>query len=317
VTILVVGDANADVTGAVSHFPHEADDCQIADLGWSSGGSGVNTATALTLLDRPTQLLAAVGSDPTAEVAVRAARQAGVGCDYLQTDLVHATGVCFVIVSPSGERTFFSFRGANAHWQGTWPSLSTVTWLHVSVYALFEGMQRQTTQRLIAEAHQHHVPISLDLAVPFIRSYRHELLDLLPLSTVIFTNRQELSMFFPDETLKQAAQHVLQHQNQIMAVKRGKDGCLLIRHREVIDVPGVPVAAINTTGCGDAFAAGFIAAYTCNQSLEVCGQWANACGAVVAMQSRSTLQPDDISLVNAFFHQTKLRSMQDRDERID
>src|SRR4051794_26848482 len=114
-TILVLGDANADLSPALPHFPSEGDDSQISALGWGSGGSATNVAAALALLGAPVRLLARVGSDPASEIALRVARAAGVDLAAVQIDAALATGLCFAAVSPSGERTFFSYRGANVN----------------------------------------------------------------------------------------------------------------------------------------------------------------------------------------------------------
>src|SRR5262245_19678257 len=112
-TILVVGDANADLSATVDRFPHEGDDAVVAALSWGSGGSAANVAAALALLGAAARLLTRVGRDPAAEVALRVARDAGVDLGAVQRDPTLATGLCFAAISPRGERTFFSFRGAN------------------------------------------------------------------------------------------------------------------------------------------------------------------------------------------------------------
>src|SRR5688500_15840398 len=112
-TILVLGDANADLSAGIRRFPAEGDDSQIASLAGGSGGSAANVAAALALLGAPARLLARVGCDPAAEIARRVARAAGVDLAAIQVDDALATGLCFAAISPGGERTFFSYRGAN------------------------------------------------------------------------------------------------------------------------------------------------------------------------------------------------------------
>ena len=112
-TILIVGDANADLIAALSGYPHEGDDAVVGALGWGSGGSAANVAAALALLGAPARLLTRVGPDPAAAIALRAARDAGADLGAVQSDATLATGLCFAAISPGGERTFFSFRGAN------------------------------------------------------------------------------------------------------------------------------------------------------------------------------------------------------------
>ncbi len=111
--ILVVGDANADLSAALDRFPREGDDSLIGALEWSSGGSATNVAIGLALLDAPVRLLARVGRDSAAEIVLGAARAAGVDLELVQRDEIAATGLCYVAISPGGERTHFSYRGAN------------------------------------------------------------------------------------------------------------------------------------------------------------------------------------------------------------
>src|SRR5262245_26866929 len=107
--ILVLGDINADLAGMLAYYADEGDDSQLDALTWCSGGSAANTATALALLGDSVGLIGRVGSDPAAEIALRAARSAGVALDLVQYDPLTATGLCLAAVSPSGQRTFFSF----------------------------------------------------------------------------------------------------------------------------------------------------------------------------------------------------------------
>src|SRR2546422_7803643 len=181
--ILVVGDANADLRAALSRFPHEGDDSPIATLGWGSGGSAANVAAALALLGAPVRLLARVGRDPAAEVALCVARAVGVDLDMIQQDDALATGLCFAAISPGGERTFFSFRGANVGLNLSGDAalvLKDVNWLHIAGHALLEGPQRVTALTLIEEANRREISVSLDLCLPLLDAWRTEMLTLLP-----------------------------------------------------------------------------------------------------------------------------------------
>ena len=168
---LVVGDANADLHAELARFPHEGDDCALRGLGWSSGGGAANVATGLALLGARARLLARVGVDPAAAVALHAAAAAGVDLDHVQRDPAIATGLCFAAVSPGGERTFFSHRGANAALDegGARDRLDGMGWLHVAGHALIEGSQRATTLALVADADRREIPVSIDLCLPLLR----------------------------------------------------------------------------------------------------------------------------------------------------
>ncbi|MFT3764043.1 MAG: carbohydrate kinase family protein [Minicystis sp.] len=177
---LVAGDANADVSAALSRFPHEGDDSPLLGLGWTSGGSAANVATAIARMGARARLVARVGVDPAAEVALRAARAAGVDLATVQEDEAIATGLCFAAISPGGERTFFSYRGANVALApgDVEATFREARWLHVGGHALIEGAQREAALALIAEAGRRNVPVSLDLCLPLLRAAPGVVIDL-------------------------------------------------------------------------------------------------------------------------------------------
>lgn len=282
-TIIVVGDVNADLSAALERFPREGGDAAVASLSWSSGGSAANAATALARLGLPARLLARVGADPAAEVGLRAARAAGADLSALQIDPAVATGLCYAAVSPGGDRTFFSFRGANAALDAPDAGLlDDARWLHVSAYALIEGRQRATTLALIADAHARRLPISLDLCTLALHARRDEIRALLPQLTILFANQDELAALGPALPLPAAAAWLAEHGLPLAAIKQGSQGCLLATAAGAQHVPAYAVAAIDTSGCGDAFVAGFLAAHLRAAPLSLCGELGNALGALTA-----------------------------------
>jgi ribokinase len=286
-TILIVGDANADLSAALNRFPREGDDTLIGALGWSSGGSAANVATALALLGAPARLLARVGSDLAAEVALRIARAAGVDLSAVQRDNALATGLCFAAISPGGERTLFSFRGANTA-LALDPSAVTlldgVQWLHIAGHALLEGSQHDTVHRLLnaSGARVERLPVSLDLCLPLLRARRDEVLKLLPDLDLLFANELELAALFPGIPQEAALAQVVRSHTAIAALKLGAGGCIVAAGRQQHQASTFPVEAIDTNGCGDAFVAGFLHAHLRGAPLEVCAALANAIGALAA-----------------------------------
>ena len=286
-TILVVGDANADLSAALARFPAEGDDCPITALGWGGGGSAANVAAALALLGTPARLLARVGVDPAAEVALRVARAAGVNLDAVQRDDSLATGLCFAAISPGGERTFFSYRGANVNLDLGLSAKALVddaTWLHIAGHALLEGAQRDAIDWLRAEAadHDYPIPISLDLCLPLLRERREEILKLLPCIGVLFANEIELDSLFPGVAYAAALEQAIRSNVRMAVLKLGPRGCLIagagLRHA----APAFPVEAIDTNACGDAFVAGFLHAHLRGEPPDACAVLANAMGALTA-----------------------------------
>jgi sugar/nucleoside kinase (ribokinase family) len=330
-TVLVLGDANADLSAAIPRFPAEGDDSLITALGWGSGGGGANVAAGLALLGAPARLLARVGADPAAAVALRAARAAGADLAALQIDDALATGLCFTAVSPGGERTFFSYRGANANFDfdpGQASRLDGARWLHISGYALIEGRQRAATLALIDAAGARDIPISLDLCLPQLRATGGETLDLLPLLRILFANQPELAALTavdraaksepsanlehmpdpPGESGAPAIEALLERGVGIVAVKLGPRGCLVAETSARHYAPAFAVEAIDTNGCGDAFVAGFLFAHLRGAALNQCAALANAIGALKATRLGAAEALPDRATLRAFLTYTKNHS---------
>lgn len=315
-TILVVGDANADLSAALSRFPGEGDDAPMSALSWSSGGSAANVAVALALLGERPRLLARVGRDPAAEVALHTARAAGADLGAIQIDNALATGLCFAAVSPSGERTFFSYRGANTALAAPEPDpLAGARWLHVAGHALLEGRQRATSLALIDAAAARAIPISLDVCLPTLRAWPTETLDLLPRLSVLFANELELEQLTVKDAKNAQVATIsddlgdlgalafgepLDHAPAIVAIKLGPRGCLIAAGRRTWRAPAFAVDAVDTNGCGDAFVAGFLYAHLRAQPLDRCATLGNALGGLAATRYGAAAALPDRAAVRAF-----------------
>lgn len=283
--IVVLGDINADITVKLPAYPIEGDDCTAQELRWGSGGAALNAATTFAILGGKARLFGCVGADPAATIALRAAQQAGVDLSAIQTDPRHATGLCIVSVSASGQRTFFSFRGANV-WidpAAITPDIfDDVALFHLNAHALLEGPQQAAALRAVELATAEGVPIALDLSLPSIRQCRDIIMRLLPQLWLICMNEDELRLLLPGQRRSNALDMFKDQGAQHIALKLGAHGCILAdAHTHVaIAPPSVPV--VDTTGCGDAFAAGCAWALLHRANLPLCGTLGNLLGALTA-----------------------------------
>ena len=66
-----------------------------------------------------------------------------------------------------------------------------------------------------------------------------------------------------------------------VVLKLGREGCLIKSATQRVRLPVFPAQAVDTTGAGDSFAAGFLCALTEGQSLEDCGRFASAVASLV------------------------------------
>jgi sugar/nucleoside kinase (ribokinase family) len=241
-------------------------------------------------------------------VALRVARDAGADLDAIQQDATLATGLCFAAISPGGERTFFSFRGANVAFAlgpGDEALLDGITWLHIAGHALLEGPQRDAVHWLLAARSDRdaRIAVSLDLCLPLLRARRDAVLELLPYLDILFANELEVAALFPGLSHAAALAQVLGANAQFAALKLGPGGCLVAGAGQQHAVPAFPVAAVDANGCGDAFVAGFLHAHRRGAPLQVCATLANALGALTAMRPGAAEALPDQKRLRAFLLQ--------------
>jgi sugar/nucleoside kinase (ribokinase family) len=281
--VLVAGDANADLCAELPRFPHEGDDTPLAALAWQSGGSAANVATALARLGARARLTARVGLDPAAEVALAAARAAGVDLDLVQRDPTLATGLCFAAVSPGGERTFFSYRGANVALDAIDPEAAFrgVAWLHLNGHVLIEGRQRRAAIALVDAAERREVKVSLDLCLPLLRTAPEEARAMVARAEVVFANEHE------SEAAEAAG--IALGAARVLVEKLGARGARVRVGGNVVAVPAFAVTARDTTACGDAFVAAYLLAALRGLPPERAAVLGNAAGAITATRPGAPL----------------------------
>lgn len=249
--ILVVGDLLVDVV-AVPDGPLRVGTDTAATVRIGGGGSAANTACWVAHQLTPVRLLAGVGDDLLGQAARADLEAAGV--ELVGPVLPGATtGTCVVVVGPDGERTMLPDRGAN---DAVTPEHVAVTgaeaWVHVSGYSLLHEGSRAAGEAALARARRHGIPTSVDAASagPLADMGPDRFLALVDGTDLLFANGAELDVLGgPDAALARC---------RALVAKRGAGGAVWTDGRTTVDRPAEPVLVVDTTGAGDALAAGFL-----------------------------------------------------------
>ncbi len=282
--VVTLGDINIDIIASLSCYPAPGGDALAKWVEVHSGGSAANTATVLARFGVEVGIIGRVGRDPFAELALTHLAAAGVDLSYIQRDDKLTTGLIFIAVTPDGERTMFSCRGANPWLDAALldeEAIAQADIFHLSGYALLAEPQRRAAWRAVEVAQQAGVTISLDLGVEVAARVVEEVKALLPLTELIFPN-QAAAEHLTNRRGEEAVRALLEYGVETVALKLGARGCLVGDKGEIFPVPTFAVEVQDTTGAGDSFDAGFILGRLGGLSLRESAILANALGALAA-----------------------------------
>ena len=234
---------------------------QVNHVEIHSGGSCANTIAALGMMGARSIYCGQVGDDQLGHLYAARMREA-CGQDALQWTSRHNTGKCLSLISThDAERTMLTDLGAAVTMESIEPfdpHLRECRLFHLTGYLFLGEPMRSRAMEAIAIAAQAELPISVDVADPFVVSMCKDILwhVIEEFADIVFLNEEEartLTGLEPREALAAVAEHA-----PVVVVKLGGKGSLVSVDGEVHHVPVFPVEALDTTGAGDAYAAGLL-----------------------------------------------------------
>jgi sugar/nucleoside kinase (ribokinase family) len=205
----------------------------------------------------PVHLIGRVGDDAAGRAVAEELAAADVA-GAPQVDPALGTGTCVVLVEPGGERSMLPDAGANAALAAV-PLPPGTAHLHVAGYALLHPGSRPAALALLASARAADVPVSVDpsSAAPLARE--PDFLAWVAGAALLVPNRAEAAVLAGTDDPESAGRALTSHAREVV-VTLGAEGALWTDGSAVIRSPAVAAGAADTTGAGDAFAAGLLAA---------------------------------------------------------
>jgi sugar/nucleoside kinase (ribokinase family) len=271
--VLVSGDVINDILVQTSG-PFAIGDDNPAVIRTRPGGSAANQAAWMATLGLDVAFAGRVGAQ---DAAFHRRELARFGVEpHLAIDSSVATGVIVVLVGPDGERTMITDRGANLRLRpADVPAalLDAAALLHLTGYSFFDPRPREVALGLLGAARRRGVPFTIDPgSAAFLGTLEPgAFVNWTRGAAVCFPNRDEAAVLTgaagaappgAGETDPAAMAAFLSTYYGAVVIKLGADGA-------VVAAPGTaparvaaqPALARVTTGAGDAFCAGFLAAW--------------------------------------------------------
>ncbi len=288
--ILVIGDVVTDIV-AVHSGPLAAGSDTTARISITSGGSAANTAAWLAYAGASVHFLGVVGVDPAGEDRVAELANTGVRTSCVEWTRSAPTGSVIVLADGS-ERTMISDRGDNlelrpSHVDNALARLPDVRHVHLSGYTLLDAGSRAAGLRALEAAAGRGLSTSVDAAsaAPLRRVGADAFLSWIDGVDLLLANLDEAHVLSTRDDSAAVDAAVVDAAPQgptalaeaitrrdvgprEAVVKLGRDGAVWVRPDGIAQALAVPTTPVDTTGAGDAFAAGLLAARLAGMQVE-------------------------------------------------
>ena len=251
----------------------------------SSGGSAANTCAVAAALGARVAYLGKVADDGLGATFRRDIAAAGVQFPTAALAGGAATARCLILVTPDGQRTMNTFLGAcvafgEADVDAALVADSAV--LYLEGYLFDPPAAQAAFRRAAAAAHAAGRQVALSLSDAFcVDRHRAAFRNLVSDDVdILFANEAEICSLYELDTFDAAAE-AARAEVGLAVLTRSEQGSVILRGSERVVVEAEPTSVVDTTGAGDAYAAGFLAGLTAGRSLRACGRLGSVAAAEI------------------------------------
>lgn len=302
--VLAIGELNPDLvlTRLAAEQPRLGTEQEFGDYLLTLGSSTAITCVLIQRLGLRTAMSAWVGDDDYGRFCRAALEREGVGSELVRTQASLPTGLTIAMPYPS-DRLLLTCKGAMA----LDPSdrvddlvLRGVRHLHVGSFFLQDAL-RPRLASLFARARTLGLSTSLDTGWdPAGRWLADDLRAVLANTSYLFPNELEFEHLSGTTDVRQGMTRLLDLGVDTVVLKRGAAGAVNGDAAGLHHVPGFPSAPVDTTGAGDSFNAGYLAALLNGATITERLRWGNACGALTVGAVGGTGGVADAAQVRTF-----------------
>jgi sugar/nucleoside kinase (ribokinase family) len=210
------------------------------------------------------------------------------------------TSASVLPIRPDGSRPAFHVLGANIAYgpdDAPHTEIAGATHLHMGAPELMGG---EAAAKILARARAAGVVTSADLLASGDSGLFDWIALALPYLDYLLPNEDQVLGLTGAATLEEGARRFLAEGVGCVAVSRGARGALVVTKDDVIEIPAFAVDVVDTTGCGDAFSAGFLRGLGLGRGLRECGVLGCAAAALVAQGLGSDHGDFDLVTADAF-----------------
>lgn len=305
--VVCLGILVADVYGRpIDEWPERGRLATVDDMGIGLGGCAANTGLSLIKLGVDTSIVGKVGDDGFGRFVTDTLRDAGADIRGLVTDTQPGTSATMVIIDSQGERTFLHYPGANGRLRcedldfGLLTSCRIFHCAGALVMGEFDGAPMAECLRAARAA---GVTTSLDTVYNDRSGWIAKLEPCLRQTDIFLPSLTEAQKLTGAQDPETVAERLLAYGVKIVGLKMGEAGSYIRTPDEELRVPAYSFTAIDGTGAGDAFVAGFLRGQLEGWDLVRTTKFANAVGGLCTTGLGTTAGVRDFAGTLAYLRQ--------------
>jgi sugar/nucleoside kinase (ribokinase family) len=242
-----------------------------------SGGSAANTAAGIASLGGKAGYIGKVCDDQLGGVFRHDIRAAGVTFSTPPLKNEPPTARCLIFITPDAQRTMQTYLGACVELGPDDVHEKTIAGAAVTYlegYLWDKDAAKEAFRKAVKVAHAAGRKVALTLSDSFcVDRHRAEFRDLVDNHVdIVFANQHEIESLYQVATVEAAVAHLGAKPGRITVITRSEKGSIIVGGGGVHNVHADPIdRAVDTTGAGDLYAAGFLYGYTQGKDLPTSG----------------------------------------------
>jgi sugar/nucleoside kinase (ribokinase family) len=266
----------------------------------TAAGSAGGAALVLAKLGADVRSAGAIGSDAVGDMLLALLQRDGVDTSMLVRRGDVQTSASVLPIRPTGERPAFHVVGANGTYgpdDAPWDEIASATNLHLGGPEFMGG---EAAAKILGHARENGATTSADILAPGDPGLLEWVAPAFPQLDYLLPNDEQVLAFTGKDDLVEGCRALIERGVECVAATCGADGVLIVDADGEERVPAFDIEVVDTTGCGDAFSAGFLRGLSLGRSRTDAATLGCATAALVAQGLGTDHGDYDLAAVEAF-----------------
>ncbi|WP_320673208.1 carbohydrate kinase family protein [Patulibacter defluvii] len=279
----------------------------LEEIRAAPAGTAGGTAVTLAKLGARVRTAGAIGDDALGALLVDLLERHGVDSSLLVRRAEVQTSASVLPIRPNGDRPALHVIGANGAYglaDAPREAIADATHLHLGGPEFLGG---EAAGELLALAHEHGAVTSADVLADGNPGLLDWIAPAFPQLDHLLPNDAQVLGFTGEDDLVAGCRALIARGVTTVAATRGGDGAVVVTADDVIELPAFAIDVVDTSGCGDAFSAGYLRGLSLGRDPRACAVLGSAAAALVAQGLGSDHGAFDLAAADAFAAATPTR----------